>query len=144
MIVAVALSGWRRTLDEIIMPSALLSWPRNVSEGSEIPSSMIWMNTACIESPVKFRSLEVPVWSKPAKNEQMIYTLCTIITVLVGYIHVYIPFALDASVVNKMVTVASKHPCKTPMVKLTSLPSKVVRFVLRKPITATARIKIDL
>lgn len=60
MIVAVALLGWRRTFGGITTPSAL-NWPRNVSEGSGLPSSMIWIDTICTESPVKSSSLEVSV-----------------------------------------------------------------------------------
>ena len=61
MIVAVALVGFRQILGGITMPSALLRRPKNVSEGSEMPSSMIWMDTCCIESPVKPRTLEVSI-----------------------------------------------------------------------------------
>jgi hypothetical protein len=61
MIVAVALLGWRRTLDGNTMPSALLNRPRNISEGSKSLSSMIWIETVCTESPVKLRSIEVSV-----------------------------------------------------------------------------------
>ena len=61
MIVAVALVGSRRILGGITMPSALLSSPRNVSGGSEMPSSMIWVDTVCTESPIKLKDLEVSV-----------------------------------------------------------------------------------
>ena len=53
-------------------------------------------------------------------------------------LHKCVPTALDASVTKKMVTKVSKYPCKTPMVKLNvPSPSKIVRSVSRKPITAT-------
>ena len=68
MIEAVALVGSRRILGGTVMPSALLSSPKNVSEGSEMPSSTIWMDTVCRESPVKIIVLEVVIKSKPAES----------------------------------------------------------------------------
>ena len=59
MIVAVALVGSRRILGGIVVPSVPLNSPKNVSEGSEMPSSKIWIDTECTESPVKLRNLEV-------------------------------------------------------------------------------------
>ncbi len=70
------------------MPSALLNRPKKVSEGSEMPSSTIWMDTFCRESPVKIRVLEVVIKSKPAESFGMRFmismiALCTVITTFV-------------------------------------------------------------
>ena len=59
MIVAVALLGFRWTLGGNNVSLAVLSSPENVSGGSEIPSSMIWMDTVWTKSPVKLRNLDV-------------------------------------------------------------------------------------
>ena len=49
-----------------------------------------------------------------------------------------LPFAVAPSVVNKTVTKVSRYPCTTPIVKLrVPSPSKMLKFVLRNPITAT-------
>ena len=59
MIVAVALLGSRWTLGGNNVSLAVLSSPENVSGGSEIPSSMIWIDTVWTKSPVKLRNLDV-------------------------------------------------------------------------------------
>ena len=74
MILAVALLGSRRTLGGVTaMPTGLFNIPKNVSGGSEMPSSMISMETDCTESPVKLRVSEASVKSKPAESGHKIY-----------------------------------------------------------------------
>ena len=69
----------------------LLNSPKNVSEGSEMLSSMIWMDTVCRESPVKIRVLVVVMKSKPAESFGTSFMismigLCTVITIFVVYL----------------------------------------------------------